>query len=80
MLYAYVFSGLSAPPVTDTVLPDKAYSDLKANAIVLLQKLGVDRNENLYHRMLERLASANADDSKLLLSLLAKLLPMVGGK
>jgi tRNA/rRNA methyltransferase len=80
MLYAYVFSGLSAPPVTDTVLPDKAYSDLKANAIVLLQKLGVDRNENLYHRMLERLASANADDSRLLLSLLAKLLPMVGGK
>ncbi len=80
MLYAYVFSGLSMPPVKDELLPDKAYSDLKANAIALLQKLGIDRNENLYHRLLERLASTNADDSKLLLSVLAKLLPMLGEK
>ncbi|MDZ7606532.1 MAG: hypothetical protein U5K79_13305 [Cyclobacteriaceae bacterium] len=77
MLYAYVFSGLSRPPDAETHLPDQAYTDLMANTIALFQKLGIDRNENLYHRLLERLAAANANDSRLLLSVLAKLLPML---
>jgi len=75
MLYAYIFSGLSMPIIAVENLPDEAYSDLKANAIALLHNLGIDRNENLYHRLLERLASADADDSRLLLSVLGKLLP-----
>ncbi len=79
MLYAYIFSGLTQPLKTSESLSDVAYADLKAKTIMLLQNLGIDRNENLNNRLLERLAAASADDSRLFLSLLGKLLPVLDG-
>lgn len=77
MLYAYVFSGLEFSQTNLSQLPPKAYGELKENAAEVLRILGMHRNENLYYRLLERLAAANADDSKLLLTLVGKLLPLL---
>lgn len=77
MLYAYVFSGLEFSQTSQTHLQEKAYGELKENAAEILTILGIHRNENLYYRLLERLAAANADDSRLLLSLVGKLLPFI---
>lgn len=80
MLYAYVFSGLAFEQPDGARLTDKAYTELKENAAGILRILGIQRNENLYYRLLERLASASAEDSRLLLSLVGKLLPVLQEK
>ena len=78
MLYAYIFSSLERAALLETLpLAEKAYTELKRNVVLTLQILGIDRNENLFHRLLERLASANADDTRLLLSVMSKLIPLL---
>jgi tRNA/rRNA methyltransferase len=72
MIYAYVFSTLKQRinnepgPEEDADTP--TYSELRRSAGLLLRKLDIDKNINLYHRMLERLAATSADDARLLLS------------
>ncbi len=73
MIYAYVFSTLTPDKnmsEEDTVPNEHAYRELKAGAMEIMQKLHIDRNPNLYHRILERIAAAGEDDAKLLLSML----------
>lgn len=80
MIYAYVFSGLALFDNTES-LPDerepsiqRTFNELKRTTDQLLTLLEIDRNENLYHRMIERVATASADDTKLLLSFVKKAL------
>lgn len=80
MLYAYVFSTLRADRLADELIKEKessesgAYQELKHTTTRLLSLLEIDNNENLYYRMLERIAAASVDDTKLLLSVVKKVL------
>lgn len=81
MIYAYIFSNLILFNKNTNVSPGAkepsapyAYTELKNSTARLLSLLEIDRNENLYYRMLERVASASADDTKLLLSFVKKAL------
>lgn len=75
MLFAYVFSPLQivneeeAEAITRN---DRVYYELKINAQHILQKLNIGSDSVLYHRMLERIASASEDDARLLLSFAKK--------
>lgn len=75
MIFAYVFSELNnlKPDENDMHKEDHAYLHLKNLATDLFRKTGIDKNENLYHRMLERLATAGADDIHLFLSFAVKI-------
>jgi len=75
MIFAYVFSSLSiaSSQIDDQKAEDyRAYAELKSSAIEIFKEVGLDRNENLYHRMLERIASSSEDDIKLMLSFTKK--------
>jgi len=75
MIFAYVFKTLkSIISVSDksVSLNSKAFSELKSSAKAILTDLGIDSNEVLYHRMLERLAAASGADVKLMLSFVKK--------
>lgn len=78
MIYAYTFSTLemrgSHASVTLSEPENHMYKELKKSASLLLGKLGIDKNINLYHRILERIAVTSADDSRLLLSFAKKII------
>ncbi len=75
MVFAYVFSGLHNSTAKETVShrADLSYVKLKRTTESLLKLTGIDKSENLYFRMLERLAVASEDDVHLLLSFTAKM-------
>ena len=70
MLYAYEFSALSLSTDNNPVArPNEGEQrTLKEQAEKMLRFLEVDRNPNLYRRMIERLMLTNEDDLHLLLS------------
>jgi tRNA/rRNA methyltransferase len=77
MIYAYVFSSLSLTHHEDDLVSnsldnERVFLELKRNTVELLKMLEIDRNENIFHRMLERLAITSDEDSKLLLSFAKK--------
>ena len=80
MIFAYVFSKVSiilknvGQGLPKASSEERPYFELKKDAAQLLTLLHIKQNENLYHRMLERLASASADDTKLFLSFVKKAL------
>jgi tRNA/rRNA methyltransferase len=78
MIYAYVFSSLtlsnSSVSATDEETNGMAYSELKSSVRNILEHLGIDKNINLFHRMLERIAATSADDARLLLSFAKKII------
>ncbi len=69
MLFAFYLSGISdenqhLPGKTD----EGSYKQLKEKSSVLLQKIGLDNNPNLYYRIRERMAQLKDDDIHLFLS------------
>lgn len=74
MIFAYVFSSLKQIVSDEKNVIDKAriYHELKMNASQILQKLNIGEDTILYRRMLERLATSNDDDARLLLSFAKK--------
>jgi tRNA/rRNA methyltransferase len=78
MIYAYIFSVFKQGDTNATDTPaepeNHMYSELKKSASLLLGKLDIDKNINLYHRMLERIAVTSADDTRLLLSFAKKII------
>lgn len=71
MIYAYVFSSFSLDnlnEIEENVEKERVFYELKKNAKNILHTLQIDNNPNLYHRIMERLATVNSDDAKLLLS------------
>ena len=76
MIYAYVFSSfIFEKPTKNKVTEGKEriFHELKANSTAILQDLNMDKNPNLYHRILERIATINSSDAKLFLSFTKKL-------
>jgi tRNA/rRNA methyltransferase len=78
MIYAYIFSSFTLKnsiksPNTEEI-SDRLYSELKQSASYILTKLEIDKNINLYYRMLERLAATSADDARLLISFAKKIM------
>lgn len=73
MLYAYIFSSIELPlNKTDLDDNDSIYKELKINAKLILRKLNLPEDSVLYNRMLERIATANEDDTRLFLSFAKK--------
>jgi tRNA/rRNA methyltransferase len=76
MIYAYVFSmmELNVPKEQSNAMAaqPEVYAQLKTITSELLHELEIDRNPNLYHRMLERIAAVGEDDAHLFLSLAKK--------
>ena len=76
MIYAYVFCSLKLTNAKidsdEEAKSNRAYSEIKTIAVDIFKELELDRNENLFHRMLERIASASADDLRLMLSFAKK--------
>lgn len=75
MIYAYVFSTLrpiNSPIDHHEEIDLRAYAELQSYTTDIFKALGLDNNENLYHRMMERIASCSADDIKLMLSFAKK--------
>lgn len=75
MIYAYVFSSFSINKPMDDQVPEekeRIFHELKVNSIAILHELNIDKNPNLYHRILERIATINGDDARLLLSFAKK--------
>jgi len=76
MLYAYVFSALGLDQHSDKEKnksnQEGIYSQLRVSAMEIFKRLDLKQNDNLYGRMLERIASASQDDIKLMLSFIKK--------
>jgi tRNA/rRNA methyltransferase len=75
MIYAYIFSSfnLSKPGKND--VPEekgRIFNEMKNNAADVLHDLQINKNPNLYHRILERIATVNNDDARLILSFAKK--------
>ena len=74
MIYAYIFSSLA----NDEIKPkldsknQRMYRELKSNAIQIFRHLDIQEDSVLFNRMMERLASANEDDTRLFLSFAKK--------
>jgi len=76
MIYAYVFSSLRMSEQIEAVYSkenDRIFHELKKHTSALLHKLSIDKNPNLYHRILERIATVDCDDARLLLSIFKKI-------
>lgn len=77
MIYAYIFSSfilkksINTPNIKE--MQEKLYLELKQSTSYILKQLEIDKNINLYYRMLERLAATSADDARLLLSFAKKI-------
>lgn len=77
MIYTYIFSSLNDKIPNDrkpAVEEERIFDELKINTSALLRKTKLDKNSNLYYRILERIATVNSDDAKLLLSVAKKLI------
>jgi len=75
MLYAYVFSNLKSLKYSKKKIQPSdhiTYSKLRSNAMEIFEKMDLAKNDNLYGRMLERMATASGDDIKLMLSFAKK--------
>ncbi len=75
MIYAYIFSDLKKddlPEAADNFGDTRLYSELRSAATNIFDQLELMNNENLYHRMMERIASVSSDDARLLLSFAKK--------
>ncbi len=76
MIYAYVFSSVLAGQRNkkqNNAQNERTYHELRARAMEIMQQYGIDRNPNLYHRILERIAVASDDDTRLMLSFIKHL-------
>lgn len=76
MIYAYVFSSFSLGNPNekdDSAEENRVFHELKKNTSDLLHKLHIDNNPNLYHRIMERLATINSGDARLMLSFAKKI-------
>jgi tRNA/rRNA methyltransferase len=72
MLIAYVFS--DAQQKSDSIsMPHSDFKILKTKAVRFLTLAGINKDENLFGRIMERLARANQTDTRLLLSFINKL-------
>ncbi len=75
MIYAYVFGDLKKENLsgtTDKLGDTQLYARLRSAAINIFDQIELTKNENLYHRMLERIASISSDDARLMLSFAKK--------
>ncbi len=75
MLYAYVFSKLHSQGYSENLIERTdhiTYAKLRSAALEIFEKMDLTKNDNLYRRMLERMASASGDDIKLMLSFAKK--------
>ena len=69
MLYSYVFSSLKVPdPEPMNPADQRIYKELKLHATRIMEQLDMKRDTVLFHRILERLATANEDDARSFLS------------
>lgn len=76
MIYAYVFSSFALDKPVKEIVPEKKariFHELKTSSGDILRNLGIDKNPNLYHRIMERIATINADDARLFLSFIKKI-------
>lgn len=76
MLYAFVFSSFNINKPVEEIVKEKEeriFHELKANSTAILHDLNMDKNPNLYHRIMERIATINEDDARLFLSFAKKL-------
>lgn len=71
MIYAYELNKTD-PEIANRENDENKLAVLKNKTNSLLQNLEIDVNPTLYHRILERLALLNADDTNLMLSVLEK--------
>lgn len=74
MLYAYVFSQIreEVGDRSENDGDERIYFELKNQARDIFKKLDISESSILHHRMLERIATTNEDDAKLLLSFAKK--------
>lgn len=76
MIFSYVFSmmklNLPEEHFDTATAQTEVFTQLKAITSGLLHELEIDRNPNLYHRMMERIATVSEDDAHLFLSLAKK--------
>ena len=82
MVYAYVFSSFALEkPVKEILTDEKAnlpdrqariFQELKTISSAILHDLNIDKNPNLYHRILERIATVKGGDARLFLSFAKK--------
>ena len=76
MIYAYIFSSFSINnPIENEESEEngRVFHELKATSTAILHDLNIDKNPNLYHRILERIATINGGDARLFLSFAKKL-------
>ena len=71
MIYAYELSSINQPHLTTPAVKDAIMDQqrLKSQAVELLDYLEVHKQPSLYQRLKDRLMSASAEDTSLLLSL-----------
>lgn len=72
MIYAYELSGILQEVSEKIYGESSSYAILKRKSIDILKHLEIDRNPNLFYRILERLALLNEEDVHLLLSFCEK--------
>jgi tRNA/rRNA methyltransferase len=72
MLMAYVFSDFQKESLSETI-PNSDFELLKTKAAGFLSLAGINKDENLFGRIMERLARTNQTDTRLLLSFMNKL-------
>ena len=74
MVYAYILSGLILQPgkVEGKGRNENGFKELKRKADIILTKLAITDNPNLYHRIMERLILLGEDDIHLLHSIANK--------
>lgn len=73
MLYAYELAGLHSPE-QDVIHSNKAsFMNLKRRTESLLSSIGINDSDNIYGRIMERLAFLNDDDINLLHSVTARI-------
>jgi len=73
MLYTYIFSSLELPlNKAELEENESIYKELKRNAKFILAKLNLREDSVLHNRILERIATASEDDTRLFLSFAKK--------
>lgn len=69
MIFAYVFSGLKLPKNHENQQKnDSSYGSFKNQLEIMMEKVGINKDSNLYHRILERVAVASRGDLHLMFS------------
>lgn len=75
MVTAYELSPLNelSKPGEELNKSGEGYATLKSQAVLLLEEIGIPAGTPLHHRIMERLATLNANDIPLFLSVLARI-------